>query len=199
MVRSHRPGGGRARRIPAWFYWHPCRLSASVASPRPQHCDKRQCASLCTSPTSRRIPAPFCGSALASGSRRISSHLPGSRPPIAPFAAPEWTISIPLRWCGILRGRRSRRGGGPIITGSCCLQPPRLPATSITIYRPDDVLLFGRESAGVPQEVHDCADARLLIPMRPGLRSLNVALAAAMAAGEALRQTRGMPGAGSSD
>jgi tRNA (cytidine/uridine-2'-O-)-methyltransferase len=62
-------------------------------------------------------------------------------------------------------------------------------------YRPDDVLLFGRESAGVPQEVHDSADARLVIPMRPGLRSLNVAVAAAMAAGEALRQTRGMPGA----
>ncbi len=61
-------------------------------------------------------------------------------------------------------------------------------------YRPDDVLLFGRESAGVPQQVHDCADARLRIPMRPGLRSLNVAMAAAMAAGEALRQTGGMPG-----
>lgn len=60
-------------------------------------------------------------------------------------------------------------------------------------YRPDDVLLFGRESAGVPQQVHDCADARLLIPMRPGLRSLNVALAAAMAAGEALRQTGAKP------
>jgi tRNA (cytidine/uridine-2'-O-)-methyltransferase len=57
-------------------------------------------------------------------------------------------------------------------------------------YRPDDVLLFGRESAGVPQEVHDSADARLRIPMQPGLRSLNVALAAAMAAGEALRQVR---------
>ena len=46
-------------------------------------------------------------------------------------------------------------------------------------YQPDDVLLFGRESAGVPQEVHAAADARLVIPMRPGLRSLNVALAAA--------------------
>jgi len=56
-------------------------------------------------------------------------------------------------------------------------------------YRPDDILLFGRESAGVPAEVHAAADARLIIPMRPGLRSLNVALAAAMAAGEALRQT----------
>jgi len=57
----------------------------------------------------------------------------------------------------------------------------------------DQVLLFGRESAGVPEEVHQAADARLVIPMRPGLRSLNVAVAAAMAAGEALRQTGGMP------
>jgi len=58
-------------------------------------------------------------------------------------------------------------------------------------YAADDMLLFGRESAGVPQEVHAAADARLMIPMRRGLRSLNVALAAAMAAGEALRQTNG--------
>jgi tRNA (cytidine/uridine-2'-O-)-methyltransferase len=58
-------------------------------------------------------------------------------------------------------------------------------------FRPDDVLLFGRESAGVPEEVHAAADARLLIPMRTGLRSLNVAVAAAMALGEALRQTGG--------
>ena len=50
-------------------------------------------------------------------------------------------------------------------------------------------MMFGRETAGVPQAVHQAADARLVIPMRPGLRSLNVALAAAMAAGEALRQT----------
>ena len=56
-------------------------------------------------------------------------------------------------------------------------------------FRADDLLLFGRESAGVPDEVHDTADARLVIPLRPGLRSLNVAMAAAMAAGEALRQT----------
>jgi len=51
-----------------------------------------------------------------------------------------------------------------------------------------DVLLFGRESAGVPQGIHDAADARLLIPMPGGGRSLNVALAPAMAAGEAMRQ-----------
>ena len=60
-------------------------------------------------------------------------------------------------------------------------------------YRPDDILLFGRESAGVPGEIHDAADARLRIPIREGLRSLNVAIAAALATGEALRQTRGMP------
>jgi tRNA (cytidine/uridine-2'-O-)-methyltransferase len=52
----------------------------------------------------------------------------------------------------------------------------------------EDVLLFGRESSGVPGAVHAAADARLTIPMRPGLRSLNVAMACAMAAGEALRQ-----------
>jgi tRNA (cytidine/uridine-2'-O-)-methyltransferase len=44
----------------------------------------------------------------------------------------------------------------------------------------------------VPQDVHAAADARLVIPLRPGLRSLNVAVAAAMATGEALRQTGGM-------
>jgi tRNA (cytidine/uridine-2'-O-)-methyltransferase len=58
-------------------------------------------------------------------------------------------------------------------------------------FRPDDILLFGRESAGLPDDVHAAADARLVIPMRPGLRSLNVAMAAAVAAGEALRQTGG--------
>ena len=57
-----------------------------------------------------------------------------------------------------------------------------------------DILLFGRESAGVPEEVHAAADARLLIPLQPGLRSLNVAMAVAMAAGEALRQTGGKVG-----
>jgi len=58
-------------------------------------------------------------------------------------------------------------------------------------FAPDDILLFGRETAGVPPEVHAVADARLVIPLRPGLRSLNVAMAAAMAAGEALRQIGG--------
>ncbi|HEY7230051.1 MAG TPA: tRNA (cytidine(34)-2'-O)-methyltransferase [Pseudolabrys sp.] len=56
----------------------------------------------------------------------------------------------------------------------------------------DQVLLFGRESAGVPKAVHDAADVRLCIPMQGGMRSLNIAVAAAMVAGEALRQTRNL-------
>jgi tRNA (cytidine/uridine-2'-O-)-methyltransferase len=60
-------------------------------------------------------------------------------------------------------------------------------------FAPDDTLLVGRESAGVPDAVHNAAQARLIIPMRTGLRSLNVAQAAAMVLGEALRQTGGFP------
>lgn len=62
-----------------------------------------------------------------------------------------------------------------------------LPYTSFD-YRPDDILLFGRESAGVPDHVHDAADARVLIPMIEGQRSLNIAMSVAMIAGEAIRQ-----------
>lgn len=58
-------------------------------------------------------------------------------------------------------------------------------------FQPGDTLLFGRESAGVPQEVHARAEGRLIIPIRG--RSLNVTKAAAMALGEALRQTHGFP------
>jgi len=60
-------------------------------------------------------------------------------------------------------------------------------------FAADDVILLGRESAGVPDEVHAAAHARLRIPMRAGLRSINVAQAAAMVLGEALRQTDGFP------
>lgn len=67
-----------------------------------------------------------------------------------------------------------------------------LPYTAFA-FRPDDAVMLGRESAGVPAEVHQAAEARILIPLRPGLRSLNVAMAAAMVAGEALRQLDGFP------
>lgn len=60
-------------------------------------------------------------------------------------------------------------------------------------FNTDQVLLFGRESAGVPEAVHKAADARLRVPMRPGMRSVNVAMAVAMVASEALRQTGGLP------
>jgi tRNA (cytidine/uridine-2'-O-)-methyltransferase len=63
-------------------------------------------------------------------------------------------------------------------------------------YAPTDTLLMGRESAGVPDFVHEAAKARIRIPLREGLRSLNVAQAAAMALGEALRQTGGFVGVG---
>jgi tRNA (cytidine/uridine-2'-O-)-methyltransferase len=63
-----------------------------------------------------------------------------------------------------------------------------LPYTQF-MFHADDVLLAGRESGGVPSSVHEAADARLIIPMKPGLRSLNVAVAVAMVLGEALRQT----------
>ena len=56
-------------------------------------------------------------------------------------------------------------------------------------YQASDILLFGRETVGVTDEVVAAADARLKIPIKPSLRSLNVAVAAAMAVGEALRQT----------
>ena len=60
-------------------------------------------------------------------------------------------------------------------------------------FGPDDILLFGKESAGVPEHVADACDTRLRIPMRPQVRSLNLATSAALALGEALRQTKQLP------
>jgi len=60
-------------------------------------------------------------------------------------------------------------------------------------FQPGDTLLLGRESAGVPENVHEAADARVVIPLAAHARSLNVAVAAAMVLGEALRQTGGLP------
>jgi tRNA (cytidine/uridine-2'-O-)-methyltransferase len=57
----------------------------------------------------------------------------------------------------------------------------------------DDILLFGSEGAGVPDHVHQAADLRVRIPMRPGFRSLNVAVSAGIALAEALRQCKGWP------
>ncbi|MBB6424643.1 tRNA (cytidine/uridine-2'-O-)-methyltransferase [Sphingopyxis sp. JAI128] len=60
-------------------------------------------------------------------------------------------------------------------------------------FGPADILLLGAESSGAPSHVHDAAAARVAIPMRPGFRSLNVAVAAGIALAEALRQTKGFP------
>ena len=60
-------------------------------------------------------------------------------------------------------------------------------------YGDDQIVMVGRESAGVPDAVHGTADVRLGIPIRDGFRSLNIAVAVAMVAGEALRQAGGLP------
>ena len=60
-------------------------------------------------------------------------------------------------------------------------------------FLPNDIILMGRESAGVPENVHKLADAQLLIPMNPNARSINMAVSAAMAVTEGLRQTDGFP------
>ena len=60
-------------------------------------------------------------------------------------------------------------------------------------FRPDDVLLFGKESAGAPPHVHAACEGRIRLPMRQEVRSLNLALSAGLAVGEALRQTGGLP------
>ncbi|MBP3546291.1 MAG: tRNA (cytidine(34)-2'-O)-methyltransferase [Alphaproteobacteria bacterium] len=60
-------------------------------------------------------------------------------------------------------------------------------------FRKNDVLLLGRESAGVPEQVHQSVDARLIIPMNEKARSINVAVSATMVLGEALRQTKSFP------
>lgn len=61
-------------------------------------------------------------------------------------------------------------------------------------FAPDDVLLFGKESAGVPAQVAEACNARLRIPMRPEVRSMNLASSAALVLGEALRQSGSLPG-----
>jgi tRNA (cytidine/uridine-2'-O-)-methyltransferase len=81
--------------------------------------------------------------------------------------------------------RRARGGRLVLLTTHA-----EMPYTAFA-FHPGDTLLVGRESAGVPEAVHRVADARLSIPMRAGMRSLNVAVAAAMVLGEAMRQTGG--------
>ena len=90
-------------------------------------------------------------------------------------------------WAAFRRGHLDARPPGRLVLLSTAGAVPLPEAT----FRADDILLLGRESAGVPAEVHAAADLRVRIPLRPGARSLNVALAAAMVLIEGLRQTQG--------
>ena len=97
-----------------------------------------------------------------------------------------------LRHDGWVSFRESRRAAGRLILfstrGTLSLEA--------FAFQPGDCLLFGRESAGAPDEVHASADAVLKLPMAPGVRSMNVAMTAGVAAWEALRQTGALPAAG---
>ena len=99
--------------------------------------------------------------------------------------APLADVSRHASWAAFLAQRR---------TGRLVLMTTQATMRHVDFaFAPDDVLLLGRESAGAPEEVHRAADARLRIPLRPEARSLNVAIAAGMVLGEALRQTGGFP------
>lgn len=100
---------------------------------------------------------------------------------------PAAQVRLHPSWSAFLQA--PQRSGGRLVLFTTRAADPY----SEFAFAPGDTLLFGRESAGVPDEVHERADARLLIPVRPQTRSLNVATAAAMAIGEALRQTDGFP------
>ena len=89
----------------------------------------------------------------------------------------------------VVRHRSYEAFCGQIATSRLILLTTRgtTPYTEFS-FRSDDILILGRESAGVPEEVHDRADAAVVVPMRPEARSLNVAVTGAMVLGEALRQ-----------
>lgn len=95
-------------------------------------------------------------------------------------------------WRAYLRRRGVDGDAGP--PGRLILLTTRAPLDYTDFaYAASDTLIVGRESAGVPEALHEAADARVKVPMVKGMRSLNVALAAAMVLGEALRQTARFP------
>lgn len=99
------------------------------------------------------------------------------------------TIVRHASWAAFRRAHLERRPPGRLVL----LTTAGNSAFPDVAFQAGDILLLGRESAGVPPDVHDAADLRLRIPLRPGARSLNVALAAAMVLSEGLRQTAGFP------
>ena len=84
--------------------------------------------------------------------------------------------------------RKETRGRRPVLLST----KAEIPYTAFN-FGPDDIILMGQEGSGVPKFIHETVQARILIPMNPGERSLNVSLACAMVTGEALRQTSGFP------
>ncbi len=92
-----------------------------------------------------------------------------------------------VSWEAFLADRQRTRSDARLILLSAHAEMPYCDFE----FHPGDILLAGRESAGTPDHVHQAADARVTIPIRPPLRSLNVAVAVAMVLGEALRQTNG--------
>ncbi len=99
-----------------------------------------------------------------------------------------------LQHAKIVRHRSYEAFAGEIASPRLVLLTTRgeVPYTEFS-FQPGDVLMLGRESAGLPDDVHAAADASVIIPMRPQVRSLNVAVAAAMVLGEALRQCGQFP------
>ncbi len=96
----------------------------------------------------------------------------------------EVAITRHLSWQAFERARLARQPRPRLILMTT---KASLPYTEL-VFLPGDILLAGRELAGVPDEVHAAADARIRVPMRAGLRSLNVAVATAMVVGESMRQ-----------
>lgn len=94
-------------------------------------------------------------------------------------------------WDAFCDSRNNKKSGRVLLLSARAATP----YTHVS-YEPDDILLLGRESAGVPDNVRLAADACITIPMQAGVRSLNVAMAASMVLGEALRQIRGIGVAG---
>ncbi len=93
-----------------------------------------------------------------------------------------------LSWESFISAHRAQGAARLVLLSSKAATP----LTAFT-FSESDTLLLGRESAGVPDAVRDACEAAVVIPIRPPLRSLNVAIAAAMVLGEALRQTGGYP------
>ena len=154
---------------------------------------RRCCALLSTSPTSRRTPAPCCAWRPASAFRSRSSNRRAStsRTGTSGARASTTSISAAITRHASWRAFEALARRAAHAASSSRPRTRRSPYTGLR-FRPERrASCSGAKSPACPDEVHAAADARIVVPMRPGLRSLNVAVAAAMILGEALRQTGG--------